>query len=198
MCAGTWEKVGDKGAGSCPFIKRWGGTAADVPAFLGGTADCPPELVARDGVLAGLTKLRLVKIALVKTAQVRGGRHIRRPRRLHTPVDACQSECRVRSQVTVGARSKEVVPFMVPAEQCEAKWELVVEDFGIGIKPVNVYDYQAGLRDLARHLYADQASRFNLGRPGGNLLDVPLFALKDAHGLMSGPPCPPLVAVRVA
>ena len=134
MCAGTWEKVGDKGAGSCPFIKRWGGTAADVPAFLGGTADCPPELVARDGVLAGLTKVRLVKIALVKTAQVRGGRHIRRPRRLHTPVDACQSECRVRSQVTVGARSKEVVPFMVPAEQCEAKWELVVEDFAIGMQ----------------------------------------------------------------
>ena len=68
MCAGTWEKVGEKGAGSCPFIKRWGGTDADVPAFLGGTADCPPELVARDGVLAGLTKVRLVK-----SAQLAGG-----------------------------------------------------------------------------------------------------------------------------
>ena len=102
------------------------------------------------------------------------------------------------ANIEVGEVSLDGLTVAEPCAGSIASVKEAFEDFGIDIKPVNVYDYQAGLRDLARHLYGDQASQFNLGRPGGNLLDVPLFALQDAHGLISGPPCPPLVAVRVA
>lgn len=62
---------------------------------------------------------------------------------------------------------------------------------GTSFTPVNVYDVQNGLCQMARMLYGEAAQTFNLGRSGGNLLDVPLDMLSDAHGLISGPPCPP-------
>jgi len=44
------------------------------------------------------------------------------------------------TKVTVNARSKEVVSVMIPEGACEAKWELVVEDFGIGMEATLVPD----------------------------------------------------------
>jgi hypothetical protein len=123
-----------EGRGVVPLHQALGRDGRGRASVPGRDRGLPPGACRARRSARGAHKGASGQIALVKTARVRGGRHLRRLRRLRTPADACQSECRVRSQVTVGARSKEVVPFMVPAEQCEAKWELIVEDFGIGMQ----------------------------------------------------------------
>ena len=56
--------------------------------------------------------------------------------------------------------------------------------------PVNVYEHLQNASGLYEHMFGDVARTFNLGHEHGCMLSVPLCALEDSHGLISGPPCP--------